>query len=453
MDLHDYLRVLRRNLVLILSCTIIGLSAGLLLASLTPPRYQSSAELYVAAETSQTSSSELNLGRSYAQQAVTSYLTLFSSELVLQPVIDDLGLDTTPAELASRVDASAPPNSVSITVSVTARTPSQAARVTAAVADSFRSAVTETIERGSANRPSPIRIDIVQPAQVPISPVAPKPVLSTVLGALIGLAVGVGAAVLRSVIDTRVHGMRDVERATEAPVLGAVPFSATASAHPLVVTTAPHSPPAEAHRALRTNLQFFSVEGKPIVLTVTSAGPGEGKTTTAVNLAIAVAETGAKVALVDGDLRLPRVADRLGIEGGIGLSDVLAGRLTASQAIQRWGRGTLFVLPSGTRPPNPAELLGSSAMTRLIDDLTSVFDVVIVDAPPLLLVTDAAVLAKTSTGALLAVAAGKTTVPRLASAVESIDKVGAHVLGTVLTMVPTTGADRTAYGAYAKAEA
>src|SRR5690606_20414304 len=142
------------------------------------------------------------------------------------------------------------------------------------------------------------------------------------------------------------------------------------------------------------------------VFVVTSSGPAEGKSTVAANLAIAAAEAGLRVALIDADLRLPRIASHFGIEGGIGLSDVLAGRLSANDALQRWGRGTLFVLPSGTVPPNPAELLGSGAMSDLIAAFRETFDLVVIDAPPVLLVTDAAVAARHADGVLLVAAAG-----------------------------------------------
>jgi capsular exopolysaccharide synthesis family protein len=446
MDIHDYLRVLRRNVVLIVSATLIGAAIGALMALNTAPRYQSSAQLIVVAQSPTGDSAELNLGRTYAQQAVTSYVALVSSALVLQPVIDDLGLDLEPSQLAGRVQATAELNSLAITVTVTDGNPSQAARLANAIAESFSSVVVQQLEKHPDDSSSPIRIDTLQAAQVPTAPSAPNVRLSIIIGTLVGLAAGIGIAALRTVLDTRIRSTKDIERATTAPLLGAIALNPDAAKQPLIVASNGKDPRAEGFRSLRTNVQFLALGGESSVFVVTSAGPGEGKSTTAANLAIAFAETGARVAIVDGDLRLPRVADYFGIEGGVGLSDVLAGRIAASDAMQRWGRGALFVLPAGTVPPNPAELLGSAAMSSLMGELKRAFDIVIIDAPPVLLVTDAAVLATRANGELLVAAAGRTTVPRLTAAVESLEKVDAKVLGAIVTMLPTTGVDKSAYG-------
>ncbi|PRA81993.1 polysaccharide biosynthesis tyrosine autokinase [Microbacterium sp. MYb66] len=448
MDIHDYLRVFRRNVVLIISATLIGVSVGALVALNTAPRYEASTELLVAAQSPSGSSVELNLGRTYAQQAITSYVALVSSSLVLQPVIDDLGLDVEPSALAGKVRASAAINSLAITVTVSDRNPSQAARLANAIGDSFATVVVEQLEKRPDDASSLIRIDTLQAAQVPVTPVAPNMVLSILIGGLIGLAAGIGGSALRTILDTRIRSTKDVERATAAPLLGAIAFDSNASSQPLIMAANRSDPRAEAFRSLRTNVQFLAIGGESAVFVVTSAGPGEGKSTTAANLAIAFAESGARVALVDGDLRLPRVADYFGIEGGVGLSDVLAGRIPASEAMQRWGRGTLFLLPAGTVPPNPAELLGSGGMKSLLAELKRAFDVIIIDAPPVLLVTDATVIASRANGALLVAASGKTTIPRLSAAVESIEKIGANVLGTIVTMLPTTGVDKASYGEY-----
>ena len=449
MTLQDYVRVLRRNLVLILSLTVIGLSAGVVVALSTPTRYTASAELFVSAQTGDASRpAELNLARSYAQQAVTSYLALIPSSLVLQSVIDDLDLSTTVAELGSRVNASASTASTAITVAVSDPNPGQAARIANAIGDSFTTVVAEQLERPVDDHPSIVRIDTLDAAQVPVTPSAPNTPLIIAIGALFGLALGLAAAALRWTLDDRVRSVEDVERVVEAPALGGIALDPQAAVNPLIVAASARDHRAEAFRALRTNVKFLAVDGAPLALVITSSGPGEGKSTTAVNLAIAFADSGARVALIDADQRLPRIAEYLSVEGAVGLTEVLIGRVAASEAMQRWGAGTLFVLPSGTVPPNPAELLGSASMTDLLTDLKSAFDIIIIDTPPVGLVTDAAVLAHRADGAILVAAAGKTHSARLDDAVSSIESIGARVLGTVVTMLPTKGVDRTAYGAY-----
>jgi capsular exopolysaccharide synthesis family protein len=367
---------------------------------------------------------------------------------VLQPVIDRLGLDTTVNDLASRVSATAATSSTAITVTATDSNPGQAARLANAIGDSFTTVVAEELERPIDSRPSIVRIDTLETAQVPLSPSAPNVRLIILVGALLGLAIGIGATAVRTVLDNRIRSIDDVEHVTQLPILGGIALDPHAREHPLVVATAPHDHRAEAFRALRTNVSFVAFGGAPLAVVVTSAGPGEGKSTTSANLAIAFAESGSRVAIIDADLRLPRVADYFAIEGSIGLTEVLVGRLPASEAMQHWGRGALFVLPSGTIPPNPAEILGSTAMTNLIRELKQAFDVIIIDAPPVGLVTDAAVLAKQADGAILVAAAGRTRAPRLTDAVDRIQNIGAKVLGAVVTMLPTKGADKMSYGAY-----
>ena len=451
MDLHDYVRILRRNLVLIISLAMIGIAGGALVALTTPASYTSSTQLYVAVGSNAGTTSEMTQGTNFARQAVTTYVSVIPSSIVLDPVIEQLDLAESAEELARRVSASAALNTVIIDVTVTDPSPGQAARIANAIGESFTTVVGQQLEAPAGDRPSPVRIETLQPAQVPLSPSAPNMRLSLALGGLLGLAAGVGVAVLREGLDTRIRTVKDVEEITGAPTLGGIALDPQAKTRPLVVAAAARDPRAEAYRSLRTNVQFLALGGGPAAYVVTSAGPSEGKSTTSANLAIAFAETGARVALLDGDLRKPKVADYFGIEGGLGLADVLVGRVAASDVIQRWGRGTLFLLPSGTVPPNPAELLGSRAMATLMRELKAAFDVIIIDAPPTLLVTDAAVVSRYTNGAIVVAAAGSTTKPRLASAVKNVEAVGSKVLGTVVTMVPTAGADKTAYGTYAYA--
>jgi capsular exopolysaccharide synthesis family protein len=199
---------------------------------------------------------------------------------------------------------------------------------------------------------------------------------------------------------------------------------------------------------LRTNLQFLNVEGGPRTFVITSPLEGEGKTTTTANLAIALAQSNARVLVVDADLRRPRLAEVLGLEGAVGLTDVLIGRAKLEDALQPWGSSNFLVLPAGTVPPNPSELLGSRAMADLIEALEPRFDVVLLDAPPLLPVTDGAILAHRSRGALLVVAAGRSRRGEVEAAVSTLSNVGARLAGVILTMLPTRGADAYGYSRY-----
>ena len=174
--------------------------------------------------------------------------------------------------------------------------------------------------------------------------------------------------------------------------------------------------------------------------------PAEGKTTTVANLAIALSETGSRVIVVDTDLRLPRLADVLGLEGVVGVSDVLLGKASLADAVQPWGRGGLDVLPAGTLPPNPSELLGSNRMADLLTELARHYDHVLLDAPPLLPVTDAAVLSRLADGAIVVAAAGRSTRGQLTAALEMLTALDATSFGVVATMLPATGPQAYGYG-------
>lgn len=181
---------------------------------------------------------------------------------------------------------------------------------------------------------------------------------------------------------------------------------------------------------------------------MTSAMPSEGKTTTITNLAIATAESDARVLLIDADLRRPRIADVIGIEGAAGLSDILVGRAEPDDVIQRWGTGNLDVLPAGRIPPNPSELLGSESMRQLLALFAGAYDVVLIDAPPTLPVTDAAVLSGMVTGVVFAAAAKQTRRPSLTSAVERLTSIDAKVLGVVVTKIRSRNRRDFSYGGY-----
>jgi capsular exopolysaccharide synthesis family protein len=195
-------------------------------------------------------------------------------------------------------------------------------------------------------------------------------------------------------------------------------------------------------------LQFLDADRTDRSFVITSSIESEGKSTTSANLAIALADTGSRVLLVDADLRRPKIANYLGLEGAVGLTDILIGRAELQDVIQPWGRAKLFVLPAGHIPPNPSELLGSARMEHIIAEFNRAFDVVIFDTPPLLPVTDAAILAKKVGGAIIVVAAGLAHKNQLKGAVTALENVGAPISGLVLTMLPTTGPDAYGYGRY-----
>ncbi|WP_454811331.1 polysaccharide biosynthesis tyrosine autokinase [Paenarthrobacter nitroguajacolicus] len=446
MDLRDYLRLLRRNWITIVAAALTGLLVGGVASVLSKPVYTSDTQLFVAIQSSG-SVQELQQGNTFSQARVQSYVKTVSSPIVLQPAIDALGLNVSAEDLALRVKASTEVNTVLINISVADQSPVQAAAIAQAVANSLIQVV-ESLEKPKTGGSSPVGLSIIKPAIAPAIPSAPNTRVNLALGLLIGLALGIGASVLRTTLDNRIRGEADLRRVTDAPLLGGIAFDLEAGKHPLLTDTPPQSPRAESFRQLRTNLQFASVAGHGKTVLVTSSVPGEGKSTTATNLAIALAQAGQTVCLVDADLRRPMVNEYLGLDRNAGLTTALVGVADLDDLLQPWGTDSLYVLTSGRVPPNPSELLGSNEMRHLISRLEQVFDSVIIDAPPLLPVTDAAVLSQHVGGVVVVVGSQKLRTQDLEKSLAALNLVGSNVLGIVLNQLPAKGADAYSYAYY-----
>jgi len=395
-DLFDYLAILGKRWVSVLLTTALMVAGALALTLLATPTYQAKSQVFVSVNTGG-SATDLLQGSNFTASRVKSYTDAVSSPRVLIPVIERLGLRTTPDELAKSITADFPVDTVLINITVTDKNPQLASDVANATAESLGTQVT-ALEKPSGTQASPVRISTLRTATVPTVPTTPKPKRDLAVGLLLGLIVGCGVAVLRDVLDTKVRSEADVQKVTDASVIARIGYDEDSPKHPLIVQSSPHSHRSEAFRRLRTNLQFLDLDDRPKTIVVTSSLSGEGKTTTAINLAITLADAGSRVALVDADLRRPSIAEYMGLEGEVGLTTMLIGQADLQDAIQPWGNGSLHVLPSGQVPPNPSELLGSRSMANLLEQLTSQYDIVLIDTPPLLPVTDAAILAKITGG-------------------------------------------------------
>jgi capsular exopolysaccharide synthesis family protein len=444
MDLREYLRLLRRRWKIVAATAVVLIAGSLTLTVTTPKTYQATTEVFVSLRDSNSGSTGAYQGNLFSQDRVKSYAQIVGSPAVTKPVIDKLRLPVTPAELGDRVSAQVPTGTVLVDIIVSDRDPSLARDIANSVAGQF-GLVVRNLERSSATS-SPVTVTVVRPADRPADPVSPRPVLNIGLGLVVGLALGVGLAIVRETLDTSVKTTDDLRPLTDAPSLGEIAFDARAAEHPLVIDEGPSGARAEAFRTVRTNLRFVDVDRPPQVVVVTGPLQAEGKSTTACNLSLTLATAGVDVILVEGDLRRPRVAEYLGLEGAVGLTDVLVGRHNLRGVLQSWGDVSLRVLPCGEIPPNPSELLGSTQMHLLLDELRGMADIVIIDAPPLLPVTDAAVLAQGSDGAILVVRYGRTTREHVSRAVAALRAVNARTLGTILTMVPQRGPHSHGYG-------
>jgi capsular exopolysaccharide synthesis family protein len=408
------------------------------------PEYQSKTQFFISTSAANSDPSSAYNGSLFSEERVSSYADLMNGPFLAQAVSSHLGGHPAPSVVQDEISASAVPNTVLLDVTVTDPSARRAQRIASAIGTAFPPIATQ-IEATGAHA-SPIKVSVVKPATFSSAAVSPATTRNIALAVIVGLLVGVGLAVLRETLDVSVKNPEDVDREFGLPTLGAIAFDPNAPKRPLIVQEDPHSPRTEAFRQLRTNLQFLNVDRAPRSLVISSSIPEEGKTTTATNLAITMAQSGLRVLLVEGDLRRPRLAYYLGLEGSVGLTNVLVGSVSLDDATQRWGNGQLHVLASGPTPPNPSELLGSQGMADLIRGLEKSYDYVLIDAPPLLPVTDAAVMAAATGGVIVIVRHGHTKQKQLAHAVTALQSVDATVFGIVLTMVPTKGPDAYYYG-------
>jgi capsular exopolysaccharide synthesis family protein len=434
MELRDYLRLLRRRWLQIVAVALATTGAVVAYTLAVTPMYESSARLFVTTQTSDTAS-DLNQGGLFSAQRVTSYADLVSSRDLAESVIADLDLDLSAAEVMDHVNATVVPDTVNLEITYTGSSPSQTQAIAQSYSENLVDLVRE-LETPTGETDEPIKLTIVDSASLPATPVSPAPVRNVALGIVLGLLLGVGIALTRDLLDTTVTTQGDIEEQTDAPLLGGISFDPDTKERPLVTALESHAPRVEAFRVLRTNLQFVEVDNPDKIFVVTSAVPEEGKSTTSVNLAITMAQTGHRTLLIEGDLRRPKATQQLGLDHAVGVTTVLLGRVSLDDAIQRHEDSDLDVLASGTIPPNPAELLQSNAMADLLKQIRDRYDMVIIDAPPLLPVTDAALLASQADGALLVVRYGKTTKDQLAQAVARLHQVDARPIGVVLNMVP-----------------
>ncbi len=282
----------------------------------------------------------------------------------------------------------------------------------------------------------------VEPAKTPSAPISPKPVQSALLYAAVGLVVTAGIAFLIEYLDDTVKTPDDVKNNFGLPVVGLVADlkgnyqAKNGLKSGVFVAEQPRSPVSEAFRALRTNLEFSSVDKDLKTIIVTSSGEGEGKTTIACNLAIILSQGGKRVLILDADLRRPNVHKQFSISNRVGLSDLIRGRLGLEDVVQiPENIKNLYIISSGSLPPNPAELLGSSKMAEVLENLRNQFDIIVVDSPPML-VSDAQILSSRVDGMLFVIRPGKTHIDVAKSPLEELNRIDARVIGVVLNRIP-----------------
>ncbi|MAS07635.1 MAG: protein tyrosine kinase [Ahrensia sp.] len=437
MNLQDFAKVVRSRWVTVSIMTLAGVLASVVVSLLTTPLYQATARLFVSTSAS-ASVAELYQGNRLSQERVGSYIELLMGQTLAQRTIDKLGLDMSAGALQENVDASAKPGTVLIDLAVLDSSPVRARDIANTLSDEFVARVRELETPEGGARPD-AQVVVEQRASIPSDPVVPKTARNILAGLALGLALGIGLAVGRDLLDNTIKDRETLEKITNTGIVGSIPLDKDRRKQPAISFDRDNSPVAEAFRKLRTNLQFLAVDNPPRVIVLTSSMPHEGKSTTAINLALALAEAEHNVVLVDGDMRRPTLHKYLDLVGPVGFSTVLSGGASLDEALQKTRFPGLTVLTSGAIPPNPSELLGSLSAKKLLSELREQFTYVIIDSTPLLAVTDAAILAASADGALIMSRYGQTRHEQLAHGIANLESVGASLLGAVFTMMPARG--------------
>ena len=422
----------------LISVIAIFLSVVVLTAVVTwllPKKYTGGAQLYAtynSAETDAGNMSDINATGSYISSQIKSYSSLAKTEAVLQPVIDDLGLKYNVADLSKLITVNNPTGTMLVTISVETDAPEQAARIANGVADSLSTVVSSSLYSG-AN--SPVKLAVVQRATIPTSPSSPHKAVNLLIGILAGIFLGIGAALIRYLLDSKLRTIRDLQDITNAPLLGSISDNPELDADTPIIVREPASRTSEEYRRIRTNLSFIApVRGTNArMIVVTSSDASEAKTTTSVNLATALAENGVRVLLIDADLRHPSVAGRLGIEGNAGLVHVLSGQASVADVVQHYWKPNFHVMPAGPKPPNASLLLNSRVMDALIAQALKQYDYVIIDTGPMAVTDDAVRFGRLGNGVLLVAGRGIGDKKDLREVVRQFASVDVPLIGTAMT--------------------
>src|SRR5438067_1967138 len=440
MELIRYWRVLRRLAWLIILCPLIAaLAAGLISLEL-PKIYEAQVSILVRpAQVLPT----IGGSPTTPDQILRTYATLMTERPRLEQVISDLGLATDPVTLRREISVTPEPNTLILKVAVLDHDPQRARDVANTLVIDFVAHIKE-IQKSEASAPTTSSADnlvVESSAILPTEPVSPRPLLNVALAILAGIATGLGLAFLLDYMDQSVRSDEVLRERVGLLPLGHISYvPAKPDRRGELVALGGDSPVAEAYKALRTNLMFSSVDREIKTIVITSAVPNEGKSRTAANLAIVLAQAGHPTLLLDADFRRPSLHRIFGRVRNVGLSNLMVEDVPDSAAYVPDDEVTgLVVMPSGPTPPNPSELLGSAQMKALLARFRKGFDYVVIDTPPVNAVTDASVLAANTDAAIWVIDTNTATYTAVQHAKQALERVGGKVLGSVMNKMKAAG--------------
>jgi succinoglycan biosynthesis transport protein ExoP len=452
----DLVRLLRRNLALLVICALVGIAVAAAYVFTRPVQYVAQSTAMVVAGDSSSVGGAMS-GNTIAQQRASAYSTLIGTAAVdnrVRAALDKQGLvKAADGTLEARVVSGT--SFVQITATGSSAQNAQGLANAALVGLQAEALRMETYSQARANpgysqaqleKLTAIHVLSYEPAGLPATPRQDNVPLYLALGLAAGLVVGGVIAVIRRMFDVKVRSQKDVEELTGHGVMAIIPEDRQLTKQRKSGDLELSGIAGEAFRQLRTNLRFINVDHPPKAVVVTSANPGEGKSTVCSYLARSVARSGQATVLVDADMRRPMQHTAFGIDSHVGLSQVLAGDISLEDALNPTDVPGLRVLVAGRIPPNPSELLGSVRMHNLIARLTKAGYFVILDAPPLLAVTDAGLLATSTDGVIMVNVVGGTHKEQVTLCTKRLDQVGAVLLGSVLTRAPKKAMGDVLYG-------
>jgi capsular exopolysaccharide synthesis family protein len=439
-DLRHYLDVLWRRKWIVLSVVAVAVAVAAASSLLRDSVYRAEAKIVVGQ-----GNTLFRPGEANAIEPFTATMSdLAHSNLVAQRVIEQAGLPETPEELLASMNVSFNPDTAVLNVEVLDHDPQVALKIANTVGTVFSQLISERFGEASGSAPeTPLTATVWGEANVDAEPVSPKPKRDIAAALVLGFVLGGLAAFLREYFDRTLRSREAVEKNFGVPVIGQIPFGPKRDKGSIAAYWSGFREGAESFRALRANLQYLAVQRPLRTILVASASPEQGKTTVAANLAVAMAQSGARPVVVEADLRRPRLHEVFGFDPRrpAGLTSVLVGAADLDEALLEIAipggdpalGEVVTVLPSGPLPPNPSELLSSAQMELLLDQLAERFDYVLVDSPPILLVADALQLSRVVDGAILVVRRNKSTTDEAQEVRSMAERLDINLLGAVFS--------------------
>lgn len=453
MELTRYVRLLRQRLWIIIACPIVAAMAAGIVSFLLPPVYEAQVSLLVR-PSQPLASTDPTATALTSDQISRTYASLMTQRPLLQSVSSEVGLNIRPEDLAKEITVTPEPNTTILDVAVRDTNPALARDIANRLTADLIAEVKGFQQQESSlpNARTGDNLVVVSPAVLPDRPVSPNKTLNVAIAFAAGLLLSIGLVFLLDYLDQTIKTDEELTERLGLISMGHLLFvPAGKGKRGELVALDAQSHASEAFKALRTSLLFSTIDQELKEIVVTSAEVGEGKSRTAANLAIVLAQAGHKTLLIDADFRRPSQHMIFGRIRNVGLSNLIVQDVTEAEAITAVdGVANLWLLTSGPTPPNPSELLGSGRMRELMAMLRGYFTYLVVDTPPVNAVTDASILAAAASGTVLVVEQGRTTFPALKHAKAMLDRVGSRTLGAVMNKVHSSaGSYAYTYGYYA----